>query len=150
VRVKTSIDIYMFTGNGCGVTTKGGGTVRRISIDNEKGFTLVELLVAMIIIMVALVPLLYMFTNGMTTTFDTQRRQVATTIAEKTIEEVRTLSFASVASVAEATVTEDNRFTREVVVTDRSATLKEINVIVRWTERGSGQSVDLTTLLAER
>ncbi|WP_136520039.1 MULTISPECIES: prepilin-type N-terminal cleavage/methylation domain-containing protein [Cellulomonas] len=66
---------------------------RRVATDHDDGFTLMELLVAMMVITVVLLGLMVVQTSAMVTTAQTKQRTQGTAVANQTMEQLRALPW---------------------------------------------------------
>lgn len=133
-------------------------TIRHAEVQQRKasGLTLVEVLVATSLFLVA--------TFGLLAVFPTQNRAIglshdvltATSLADREIESTVALGFSVAANrTAQETVSGvvngvavSQTFTCETRVTSVSSQLSDVVVRVRWTEGGRSHVVSLETLLA--
>jgi len=94
---------------------------------------------------VALVELMHRAQAGAT---DAENVLLATHLAQRRLEELRNVSYASLLSEAKASVTSPSgysRFSREVAVTTPDASLKQVVVTVSWNGPGGEALVSLQT-----
>ena len=116
---------------------------------NENGFTLIEVLIAAVIISFGMLAMGTFLGNYMNKNTHNERVTMATTYAQEQIETLRTLALATDLTAADgATETlpgSGGTYTRTSVVDDTSNP-HTITVTVTWTDTGSGQVV-LATLV---
>lgn len=81
------------------ITKRSGtpATPPRSRLADEDGFTLIEVLVAALLMVVGIVATLQMFTTSSHITLTAQREQAAMTAAEQAMEQIRALPYASMA-----------------------------------------------------
>ena len=68
---------------------------RRIRAGGDDGFTLIEVMVAMLVLIVAVFSLTYILVNSLADTAYARQRAYATNLANQTIEEVRSIPWSS-------------------------------------------------------
>jgi prepilin-type N-terminal cleavage/methylation domain-containing protein len=116
-----------------------------------KGFTLLEVMIAVVLLTGAIAAATLVFSRAIFITVDTETLTQAAALAQEKLESLRAGSFASIASEAKAAVSGWSGFSREVAVSQPDGTnsdLKQIVVTVYW-DTGDGElSTNLTTLAA--
>jgi general secretion pathway protein I len=117
---------------------------------NQRGFTLLEIVVALTIAAIALPALLQTFSQGTKTQSLIENRTTALYLLRLRMSEMEMLGYLEVGS-EEGEFGTDSRFgwTSEVAETDAEG-LYEVTVIVHWQERGQEKNVELTTYMADR
>ncbi|MFZ5688133.1 MAG: type IV pilus modification PilV family protein [Bacillota bacterium] len=120
------------------------------AIKNEQGLTLVEVLVAIIIIGVALVPVMSMFATGLFTYSKAGTDTLAVNLAQGILEEVMALPYDSVVSRPTADYTGQS-YQYEIVVLDYNPArrLKEVRVAV-WPQDDPAKRTEVVTLVGGR
>jgi len=101
--------------------------------ENECGFTLIETCIAMLMLLVILCGVLPLSVYALKYNSAAAIRAGAVAIAQRKLEQLRGSSFTSCVSSSEvltAGTTESQTYTVDVVVTDVSATLKNITITV--------------------
>ena len=119
----------------------------------KKGFTLLEILIALIIITLGTVVIVGLFNTGLISSLDAEKTTIAINLAQRRMEEIRNLGFANIADEAKAGVSGFAGFQREVEVNDPAGVpttddLKEITVTVYWTYKGDEVNVSLMTYIS--
>lgn len=120
--------------------------VRRQAAAGEAGFTLVELMVALVIIGIGILPIAMIQTNSTRDVVGTGQQTRALSLAQAQMEVARTAGFA-------AAVTDSGQtggYTWKTNVVSLSATLVRVDVTVSWSEQGAPQSLQLHNLLSTR
>ena len=115
----------------------------------NKGFTLLEILVAIVLFTGSVSLIVMLFADALVGSVDAENTTIAMNLAQGKMEEVRNLSFASIADEAKAAVTGFAGFEREVMVTTPETDLKQITVKSYWTYKGGEIEVPLVTLIAK-
>ncbi len=122
-------------------------------LKKENGFTLVEIMVAVLILGAALVPIFIMFSEGISLTARSTELNLAVNTAQDKMEEIRNMTHNSITigTWADEEVTIGNRaFIRHVTVTNSGVSeagenLKKITVEVFWNHKDTTQSTSLMT-----
>ncbi len=119
----------------------------------KSGFTLLEILIALIIFTLGIVVVAGLFSTGLINSLDTENTTIAMNLAQRRMEEIRNLGFANIADEAKADVTGFAGFQREVEVDDppgdpTTDDLKEITVTVYWIYKGEEVDVSLATYIS--
>lgn len=101
---------------------------------NQKGMTLVELMVAIVIISLALITMLDMFDLGISTTSQAEKETKALFLAQQKIEEVKNSSNPhSYETASPETFPEpDQDFTYEIIIDDLENNVIQIEVKVNY------------------
>jgi len=109
---------------------------------NKRAFTLVEVLVAMLILMVGLLGMLQVINLAIRTNLQNEVRDRAVAIAEDQLAREKSLPFAQIVSVGEEIINVPSRIRSAPVnytVTlkvDNIGNSKKIDIGVRWQHRG--------------
>lgn len=115
----------------------------------NKGFTLLELLIAIVFITTALFPLLTALTSTITVSTASDSEIMAVNLVQTKIEEIKNTSFNSIVSESLAIVPNYPIFQREVIVASVEANLKDVAVVVYWfPETGVTKYVSLETYVS--
>ena len=115
---------------------------------NNKGFTLIEVLVAMVILSVGLLGTAALITGIINSNKLSNRITTATTLAQDKMEEIKRDGYSNAANEARVSLTSPyDQYEREVTVIDPSpaANMKTVTVKVYWE---SSKSVSLVTILS--
>ena len=120
-----------------------------IGMFDKRGFLLVELLVALAVLSIVVVPLMMLLTLGAETQSRARMHTVAATLAREKMEEVRSGGFCTVTSEGESEVDGFERFRRKVDVVDETL-VKEVRVTVTWEVGGELQALEIITFLSRR
>lgn len=124
-------------------------------ISDKRGFTLVELLIAMIILTVGLLAVVGLFVAVIHGNASSKWVTAATALAEQEVERLKSLGYdaLSVGTSASETITLEGAgtFSRQYTVTEAATNLKRIDVEVTWTDIGGvSKEVNLATLIAKK
>jgi len=121
---------------------------------DQRGFTLLEIVLALAIAAIALPILLRAFSDGTRKHGLIENRTTALYLLRLRMSEIEMLGELEVGS-EEGEFGTDSRFTWITDVTEADALddtegLYEVTVTVNWQERGQQESVELTTYIADR
>lgn len=123
---------------------------------NDEGFTLLELMLAIVIFGGGLFALVEALSHGIFANAESENTAQAIALAQETLEDCRVRSrsaadFANIVSVATATVSGFPYFTRNIQIsTPAWATNgmgKRVDVIVAWEVKGSTLTTSLSTFV---
>jgi len=115
-----------------------------------KGFTLLEILIAIVLIVVGLVALMGVMSVGMCADAALEYRLTALNLANEKLEELKDSTYISLKSKKEKSILGfDFVDERKVTVKKIDTNLKDVKVEVKWTQKGSTQSVAVETYIAD-
>ncbi|MCG8417321.1 MAG: prepilin-type N-terminal cleavage/methylation domain-containing protein [Proteobacteria bacterium] len=129
--------------------TKSTGNIRLHKRSGQQGFSLLELLIALAVTVVGLAGLMSLHVATMKGNRTAAHTADATTIAQQTMEELRSMSMAEITTRhgplpitgVNNMDTVDGRagmtFTRDLSVREMSGFLVMMRIVVNWTEDGS-------------
>ena len=119
----------------------------------RKGFTLLEVLLAVTLFATGVVMVTGLFSTGLISSVDPEMTGIAMALAEKKIEEIRNLNFdTGIIPEAKAVVTDVpgiTGFQRSVDVTTPNTDLKQVTVSVYWSYKGSETTTSLITYISK-
>ncbi|MBI3318814.1 MAG: prepilin-type N-terminal cleavage/methylation domain-containing protein [Candidatus Omnitrophica bacterium] len=118
---------------------------------NSRGFTLVELIIALLLLVGGIASSTFIFNRGLFATNDMEMVEQGVALAQEKMESLRGTAFASVASESKAAVSGWSDFSREVAVTEPAGTnsdFKQVVVTVTWNTTGGELSTSLTSHVA--
>ena len=143
---------------------RGGAPVVRISVRGSRtnpgtagrrrdgGFTLIELMIAMTVLIIGIAGILSMQMTAMRSSAYSRHATEASVLGEDTMEALRTVPVASIVDTAAESINEHGipdaggLYTREWTITD-DGTIATLVVVVRWKERGSeDHAITFTTM----
>lgn len=110
------------------------------------GFTLVELLVALVVIAIGVIALSGVQTRSSRDVYSTGLQTRAIALAENHLETTRSVGYSAAAS----TSGQDGVFQWATQVDSVAFELKRVGVTVTWNEQARTQTIQLQTLLSAR
>ncbi len=120
------------------------GTSVRL-IFKPRGFTILEVLIAALLVGVGMFAIMEAFNRGYFGIGTVEDYNLALSLTEERLEQVKDASFASVSSSARAAVSGFSDFDQQVVVTSPHADLKQVAVTTYWQVPGGEKNTSLTT-----
>lgn len=122
---------------------------------SNKGFTLIEILIALVILSVGLLAITSISLTVMKGNSFADKMTMATTLAQDRLEEIKNTAYDSVASANFPTqdygsISGFNAFRREVSITSSSPAInmKTITVTVLWRDgAGNSHNIELKTII---
>ena len=118
----------------------------------KKGFTLVELLIAIVLIVTGLVTLMGVMSVAIGADANLEYRLTALNLANEKIEQLKDVAFGSIAAGTETGSSMGFDWLGQRVVSINEPygpnLLKEVTVTVEWAEKGSTQSIAVDTFIA--
>ncbi|MFA5144303.1 MAG: prepilin-type N-terminal cleavage/methylation domain-containing protein [Candidatus Omnitrophota bacterium] len=120
------------------------------SHNSAEAFTLLEVLIATVIFATGSMAVMWALSIGIFAPSDAENVSLAAYIAQARMEEVRNISFDSLADSPAAPDTDFPNFSASRDVTTLVANqLKRVEVTVSWDVKGGQSNVALTTLVAD-
>ena len=114
----------------------------------KKGFTLIEVLITLVILVVVFFPLLQIISRALIASGESENTIIAMSLARAKIENIKNLDFVSIGAEGRSAVPNFSAFEREVIVNSLYNELKEVETIVYWQSTdGSELNVSLITLI---
>ena len=118
--------------------------------NKSQGFTLMEVLIAIVILSVGLLGLASLTVGIINGTAFSKNLSTATTLAQDKMEELCEQDYSGVAVETKGPLLTFPNYNREVVVDTTTLTdMKIVTVTVFWTDRNGEHSVPLKTILSQ-
>lgn len=117
----------------------------------SKGFTLIELMLATLLLVGGVAVCTFFMSRGIFATTDVENMEQGVALTQEKLEQLRGASFSSIVSESKASISGWPGFSREVVVTQPSGTnndFKQVVVTVTWETTGGELSTSLATYVA--
>lgn len=115
--------------------------------NKEKGFTLLEVILALAIFSAGIIAIMRVFSIGLASSGGVEDVSLALNIAQKKMEEINNTPFAGITSSGPAPADTTAPFSRFNVTVDTTGlNPKQIDVTVNWNVQGGTTGVVLTTL----
>ncbi len=117
----------------------------------KRGVTLIELVIALVLMTIGTTSLIHVLSMGIFADSNLEQSIIALNLANEKMEEIKDTAFGSISSDSETGseigfASFDDRI---VTVTNTQSDLKDVEVGVRWTEKGGQQSVAVRTYIAD-
>lgn len=115
------------------------------------GFTLIELMIAIVLLLGGVAAATFMFGRGIYATTDGESMEQGLALAQEKTENLRGTAFGSIASESKAAVSGWSGFSRQVDVTQPAGTnsdFKQIVATVYWTTAAGEISTSVTSYVA--
>jgi type IV pilus assembly protein PilV len=119
---------------------------RRGTQSGDRGFTLVEVMVALVVIAIGVMALSVIQTRSSGDVYATGRQTRALNLAQERVETVRAAGYSAAVSGGGSS----GPFTWATRVDSLSTDLKAVTVSVSWAELGRPRTVQLQTMLSAR
>ena len=116
----------------------------------KRAFTLIEILVALIILTAGVVAIAGLFATSLVGSIDAEDLTIAMNLAQRRMEEIRNLDFdTEIVDAPKAAVAGFSGFQREVAVEEPETDLKQVTVTVYWTYKGDELNAPLSTYISK-
>jgi prepilin-type N-terminal cleavage/methylation domain-containing protein len=102
---------------------------------NLKGFSLIELMVAVAILAMAIFGIFHAYSTGFMGMADARDRTVATNYLREAMEDVKNMDFDKIKSTYKSVINADKKYGIYVAVSTETTNLKKIFTIVEWEDR---------------
>jgi len=139
--------------------------MERLVLFNKKGVTLIEMMIALVILLVVSLAFMQTALLGTSMNVKNQLRDEAVNIAEMRMNQLRSLPFTDLAtspylvspgnSPAEAVVQRNFRgfsinYTPTRTISDISTDAKQVTIVVTWSYRGQAYTHGITSIMRKR
>ncbi len=121
------------------------------SIFVNEGFTLIEIMIALVILSFGLVALAGVQISAIKGNAFSRRITTAVSVAEQTVEQIKTTPYNNIQSQSPSQVTASNmNFSRQVSVTDNTPlpNMKTVQVTLTWNDGGKSHTVPVSTVIS--
>ena len=116
-----------------------------MKMQDNHGFTLIEIIIAIFILVVALLGLAGVASTVINGNSFSKEITTATTLAQEKIEELRNTNYQSLASGNDTQAI----YTRTWTITLTATYIKTIEVVVQWNHYGNSHNVTLRSIVTE-
>ncbi|MDD5449472.1 MAG: prepilin-type N-terminal cleavage/methylation domain-containing protein [Candidatus Omnitrophica bacterium] len=113
-----------------------------------KGFTLLEVLIAAVVLTAGVVAIMWAFNTGLYATTDVENVDLALNIAQAKMEEIKNSAFADLADSGPTADPDFPRFLTTVNVAEGQNPM-QVDVTVNWDAKGGQTGFTLSTLIAD-
>lgn len=119
----------------------------------KTGFTLLEILIALILCTLGVVVMAGLISSGLVGSSDAENTTIAMNLAQRRMEEIRNLGFSNISDEPKDSVAGFSGFQREVEIDDPPGApttddLKQVTVTVYWTTKGGEADISLVTYIS--
>ncbi len=115
----------------------------------KQGFTLIEILIAIVLAATGLMVLMQLMCVAIFADSDLEYSLISLNLANEKLEELKDSNYSLVTSATESSISGfsfvDDRI---VTVSEVDTDLKDVQVEVRWTQKGGQQSINVRTYIA--
>ncbi|MCX5749508.1 MAG: prepilin-type N-terminal cleavage/methylation domain-containing protein [Candidatus Saganbacteria bacterium] len=119
---------------------------------SKAGFTLLEMVIVLAVLSLGLLPIMLLFSSGITASSDATNRSVAVQLAQQKMEQIKGLSYSDIESTSEAfgQISGFSNFSRAVTssTAEGSPDLIDVKVNVQWQSGPSIGSYEVETFIA--
>ena len=114
----------------------------------KRGITLLEILIATVILTIGVTAVIWAFNTGIFASSDVENMDLALNIAQAKMEEIKNTDFVNLSDSAPSADANFPRFSVTVNVAE-SQNPKRVDVTVTWDAKGGSTGFTLTTLIAD-
>lgn len=123
-----------------------GKLMIRKLFESNRGISLVEIMVVMVVIAIGILPIAFVQSNSSRDVIKSGQRTQALTIAQNQMEQIRSLGFNAAASDSGSV----DQYQWSAIVSNQGVGLNRVVVTVTWAEMGQQRTVSLDNLLSTR
>lgn len=116
---------------------------------SQPGFSLVELLLALLLIVIGLFPLLSALSTSLIAVSASKTNAQAANLAQTKMEEIKSQNFDAISAEGKSQLVSYPAFKREVQVTNPQTNLKDVKVIIYWQSGTAETSLNLESLFTK-
>jgi len=120
---------------------------------SKAGFTLLEMILVLAVLSLGFIPLINLFSNGVTASSDATNSSIAVQLAQQKMEQIKALQYADMETTSEAygQISGYPAFSRAaaVVTEGGSAALSRVTVSVEWTSGSTVNNYVIETLVTD-
>lgn len=117
----------------------------------SKGFALLEIMLSLLLLSVGVVSIAGLYVTALDSGLDAEQTNIAVNLAQKRMEEIYNLTYASVVSESKTALSAPfASYSRQVTAAEigSPAGLKQVTVTVFWTIKGKEASISLVTYVS--
>jgi type IV pilus assembly protein PilV len=119
----------------------------RAGVRRQGGFTLIEVLVALVILMVGFLAMTTMHVTSARANTMARRRTMATLLAHQQIERFQRLDANSIDAGTDTATMDGYDFARSWTKTDNAGTSDTVQVTVSWSDQWGSNSVSIPSVI---
>ncbi len=120
--------------------------------NHKQGFTLIEVVASLVIVGIALVAILRMFSFGSRSNISNQDRVIACNLLQRKVEEIKCKDFSTDVTESGISYTNFSDYTlnvSQITPYNANSYLKRVDVDVNWANPLGSQSETMSTLVAD-
>ncbi|HBY56437.1 MAG TPA: hypothetical protein DEG96_01010 [Candidatus Atribacteria bacterium] len=111
----------------------------------HKGFTLIELMIAVVILALAIFGIFHAYSVGFMGMADARDRTVAVNYLQQALEDVKNTDFEKISTTSSKVSDGNKEYRIDIILTDETSNLKKVYAMVTWIDRnGNTKKVDST------
>jgi prepilin-type N-terminal cleavage/methylation domain-containing protein len=114
---------------------------------NARGFTLLEVLIATLLVGVGIFAIMEAFNRGLAGVGEVEDYSLAVSLTQRRLETLKDTSFDSIGSVAKSSLSDFTDFEQQVDVTVAACNLKQITVTTYWDVPNGETNTSLSTYI---
>ena len=117
-----------------------------------RGFTLLEILITLLLLVVGVVSVSRAFSRGMLVSAGSRNMELALNIARAQMEEIENMDYNDVSDIGSTPAGDQaplDKFDVSVTVIQETPSIKQVSVNVSWTVKGGIMNVPFVTVVAD-